>query len=155
MRLFLLPALLTAMCSGGDPESAIGIWKMNPARSTLSGGAQPSSFTVRIEPHVKGEVFTLDRTERDGRTTSSSSILYLDGTPRNFEDHECSGTQTSRRVDGHTVELLRKCGNREWTWLVRRTSAKVNELVLEVTGRDADGRRIEWRLVLEKQEVKQ
>jgi hypothetical protein len=155
MRVFLLPALLAVTGFGGGPEGAIGTWKMNPARSTLTGGAQPSSFVVRIEPHLKGEVFTLDRTEQDGRTTSSSTILYLDDKPRDFEDHECSGTQSSRRVDGQTVELLRKCGNGEWTRLVRRGSTKANELVLEITQQHVDGRRVAWRLVLEKQPAEQ
>jgi len=51
---------------------------MNAARSTLAGDIRPKSLTVRIEPHAKGEVFTLDRIEADGRSTSSSTILYLE-----------------------------------------------------------------------------
>jgi hypothetical protein len=52
---------------------------MNAARSTFAGGAPFKSLTVRIERHPKGEVFTLDRIETDGRTTNYSMILYLDG----------------------------------------------------------------------------
>lgn len=52
---------------------------MNAARSTFAGGSPFRSLTVRIERHPKGEVFTLYRIETDGRTTSSSTILYLDG----------------------------------------------------------------------------
>src|SRR5258706_15131338 len=82
MRIVSLLMLVSAACLA---ESAFGTWKMNPARSTFSGDTQPRSLTVRIEPHAKGEVFTLDRIEADGRTTSSSTILYFDGAPRAFQ----------------------------------------------------------------------
>ena len=134
MRFFLTPVLLAATCFG----QPFGTWR--------SG-----HLTVRVEPHPKGEVFTLDRTEPDGRITSSSTILYFDGRARDFQDFGCSGTQSSRRVDGTTVEILRECGMGEWTRFVRRSSAKPNELVLEITEQRADGRRFERRFILEKQ----
>jgi len=96
-------------------------------------------------------VFTLDRIDQDGRATSSSTILYFDGTPRDFQDFGCSGTQSSRRVDSQTVEILRHCANGGWTRFVRRLAAQPKELVLEITEHYADGRRSERRLVLVKQ----
>ena len=104
---------------------------------------------MRIEPHAKGEVFTLDRIEGDGRSTTSSTILYFDGKARDFQDPGCSGTQSSRRVDGQTVEILRKCAGGEWTRFVRRSAVQPKELVLEITEQHPDGRRFERRLVLE------
>src|SRR5262252_4710578 len=109
------------------------------------------SFTVRIEPHAKGEVFTLDRIEADGRTTTSSSILYLDDKERDYREPGCSGTQSSRRVDSQTVEILRKCASGEWTRFVRRSPVQAKELILDITEQRLDGRRFERRLVLEKQ----
>ena len=112
MRVLVAPALMAAPTCFPQP---FGIWTMNSERSTFSGGVQPKSFIVRIEPHPKGEVFTLDRTEPDGRTSSSGSMLYLDGTARTFHDFVCSGTPSSLRVDGITVEILRQCGAGAWT----------------------------------------
>ena len=109
MRAILLTLLLGAPSWTGD---ASGIWKVNPIRST---DPCPKSVTVRFEPHAKGEVFTLDSIDADGRTTTSSTILYLDSKPRDFQDLGCSGTQWSRRVDSRTVEILRKCASAEWT----------------------------------------
>jgi hypothetical protein len=140
--------LLTAPAWADD---AFGTWKVNPARSTIAPDTRPQSVTIRVESHAKGEVFTLDRIEADGRATTSSTILYLDGQPREFQDPECSGTQTSRRVDSQTVEILRSCAGGEWIRFVRRLSAQPNELVLEVTEQHAWGHRIESRLVLKKQ----
>ena len=150
MRIVPLLMLIGGACcaapsSAGD---AFGIWKVN-----LIGSTNPylKSLTVRFEPHAKGEVFTLDRIDGDGRTTTSSTILYFDGKPRDFQDFGCSGTQSSRRVDSRTVEILRQCESGEWTRFVRRMSGQPSELVLEITERQSDGRRFERRLVLARQ----
>ena len=148
MRVFLASAVTAAICFA----QPFGTWRMNPARSTFLGGTQPKSLTVRIEPHPKGEVFTLDRVEPDGRTTSSSSILYLDGTPRRIDDFTCSGIQTSRRTESGSVEILRLCASGGWIQFVRRPTAKPNVLVLEITEQRAENSlRLERRLILEKQ----
>ena len=82
---------------------------------------------------------------------SGMAILYLDGEPRRFEDFGCSGIQLSRRADERTVEIVRTCTGGGWMRLLRRASAKWNELVLEITEQSADGRRFDRRLTLEKQ----
>jgi len=96
-------------------------------------------------------VFTLERTETDGRTISYSTVLYFDGEPRRFEDFGCSGIQSSRRANERTVEIVRMCASGAWMRLLRRASAKANELVLEITEQSADGHRSDRRLTLEKQ----
>ena len=139
--------MLIATCRAQGP---FGAWKMNPVRSTLAGDAHLKTLTVRFEEHAKGEVFTLERIDEGGRTTTASTILYLDGKLRDFEDLGCSGTQSSRRVDTRTVEILRKCASGEWTRFVRRLSAQPKELILDIIEQRSDGRRVERRLVLEK-----
>ena len=124
---------------------------MNPARSTFSGDPHPKSLTVRFEPHAKGEVFTLEEIDGDGRAFTSSTILNFDSQPHHFEDHSCSGAQSSRRVDNRTVEILRTCASGESTRLVRRLTARPKELVLEITKRLPGGRGVERHLILEKQ----
>src|SRR5580704_6808315 len=104
MRLALLLMLLAATSWAGE---AFGVWKLNPARSTLAGNQM--SVTLRIEPHARGEVFTLDTVAADGRASTFSTILYFDGKPREFQDGACTGTQSSRRLDAWTVEILREC----------------------------------------------
>jgi len=147
MRAALLLMPLGADCCAG---AAYGTWVVNAARSTFAGDTQPKSFSIRIEPHTKGEVCTLDRVEADGRAVSSSTVLYLDGRKREFRNGECSGTQSSRRIDGQTIEILRNCGAGVWTRFVRRTASK-NDLVLEISEQRADGHRFDRRLVFEKQ----
>jgi len=143
--LFLLMGAI-ALAARSLPEDGLGNWKVNPVRST---NPYPGSFVLRIEPHPKGELFTLDRVDGQGRNTTSSTVLYLDGKPRDLDLPGCGGTQSSRRLDSRTVEILRNCGSGESTRFVeRRTQPK--ELVLEITEQRPDGSRLERRLVLEK-----
>jgi hypothetical protein len=147
MRTALLFMPIVAVCWAG---AAYGTWNLNFARSTFAGGAQLRSFTIRIDPHAKGEVFILDRVEADGRAISASTILYLDGTERDFSDNECSGTQSSRRIDSQSIEIRRNCGAGAWIRFVRRTASR-DQLVLDISEQRADGRRFDRRLVFEKQ----
>jgi hypothetical protein len=140
--------ILFAESSGS--ETVFGTWKMNAAKSAPGEDTRPRSLTVRIEPHASGEAFTMERVEADGRVTSYSTILYLDGEPRRFQDFACSGIQAARRVDGRTIEVLRMCASGSWLRWVWRSVVQEKRLVLEVTEQSSDGRRIERRLVLEK-----
>ncbi len=121
---------------------------LNPARSTCAGNEK--SVTLRIEPHTRGEVFTLDTLATDGRASTFSTILYLDGKAREFQDSSCSGTQLSRRLDSRTVEILRECASGSQIRMVRR-SVPPRKLILEITEQQMDGRRSERRLFMEKQ----
>jgi hypothetical protein len=134
----------------GWNDEAFGIWRMNSAKSVFGGDVRPRSLTVRIDPHAAGETLTFDRVEADGRLTSYSTILYLDGEPRQFQNFLCSGIQSSRRVDSRTVEVLRMCASGAWLRWVRRSVVQSKELILEVTEQTFDGRRFDRRLVLER-----
>ena len=142
----LLIAFDAAFCGA----SMLGTWKMDSTRSSFFGATPPKSLTVRIEPHVRGQVFTLDRIEADGRSISSSSILYLDSTPRDLQDFGCSGTQSSRRLDDQTIEIRRVCTSIDWTWFLRQSAQNSKELTVEVIGKSRSGPSFEWRLVLKK-----
>jgi len=143
-------ALLVLLIGAARTQTPVGTWKLNPARSTFSGQTQPKTLVLRVEPHPKGEVVTVDRTGDSGQSTSSSTILYLDGAVRDFQGTECSGSQTSRRLDSQTVEIVRQCGGGDWERLVQRLTRLGKELVVEIT-RQRSGRRSEERLLLEKQ----
>ena len=140
--------LLSVACYGA--ESRFGTWELKASRSTFVGETQPKILTVRIEPHAKGEVFTVDRADANGQSTSSSTLLYFDGASREFQDAGCSGTQSSRRVDRFTIEILRQCGGGGWVKLVGRLAPHGVELILEITEQRAGNQRLEQRLVLEK-----
>ena len=145
--MFFRAAVLFAAACYGQP---FGSWKLNAARSTFAGDIRPKSLTLRLEARAKGEVFTFERTGVTGQTTVSSVVLYFDGVARDFQEGECTGTQSSRRIDSETIEILRNCGGSASTRLVQRTAPK-DELILEISEQRADGRRFDRRLVFEKQ----
>lgn len=150
MRIVPLLMLIGATCCSTSIRASefFGIWKANLVRSTnpYAGG-----LVIRFEPHIRGEVFTVGRTDGAGRSTTSSTILYLDGKERGFHDIGCSGTQSSRQLDSRTVEILRICASGARTRFVRRLSTGSRELVLEITEQQPDGQRLERRLVLDRQ----
>jgi hypothetical protein len=144
MRTIPLLLLVGAASWAGE---AFGVWKLNPARSTFVENQK--RLTIRIEPHTRGEVFTLDTIAADGRASTVSTILYFDGKARDFQETTCSGTQLSRRIGGLTVEILRECANGD-TQLIRRSAIEPGVLILEIIEQYRDGRRSERRLVMEK-----
>jgi hypothetical protein len=96
-------------------------------------------------------VFTLDRTETNGRSTTSSILLYFDGRMRAFNEAGCSGTQSSRRLDSGIVEILHDCAGGPSTRIIVRSGERPDQLVEEITDQYPDGRHYERRLVLERQ----
>jgi hypothetical protein len=148
MRMILLVTIWSAVCSAG---SMLGTWRMDRARSRFDGVDHPLILTVRLEPHAKGRVFTLDRLEADGRSTSFSSVLYLDGTSHDFQDFACSGTQSSRWWDGRTIEIRRVCSNVESVWRVRESEENSKDLTIEITEKSRGGSTLGWRVVLKRQ----
>lgn len=58
---------------------ALGLWKVNPARSSVR---YSDIETVGFRRHAKGEVFTLYRFDGKGRATTLSTILYFDSRAR-------------------------------------------------------------------------
>ena len=143
--MLLLSTLVALPVRAAD---SFGVWITN---TSLSKNPYNRTVSFRFEPHAKGEVFTLDQVDRDGRSTTSSTILYLDGKEREFAGFGCSGMQSSRRLDTQTVEILRTCRSGESTRILRRLSSDTKELILEITEKRTEFRRLERRLVLEKQ----
>lgn len=94
-------------CDGQLRRAGLGTWRVNTNRSKFAGGGAPRNLTVRIDPHSNGAVFTLERVEKDGRATTSSTMLYFDNMPRDFQDFDCAGAQSSRRLDVRTIEIRR------------------------------------------------
>ena len=142
VRIALLGFYWVSLSSASD---AVGIWRVNPARSTVR---YSNIAAIGFQPHAKGEVFTLYRFD-DSRATTSTTILYFDGRDRDLEDFGCRGTQSSWRLDEGTVEIARNCTGGQRIRLIRRLSPRHNELILEVT-EETKGDRMDRRMVLER-----
>jgi hypothetical protein len=69
----VLPLMLLGTLATAGAEGIFGTWRVNLTRST---GPDSDLVKVRLEPHGKGEVFTVERVHADGRATTSSTILF-------------------------------------------------------------------------------
>ena len=137
-------------------QQAFGTWKVNPTRSTFGTNPHDKEIILRIEQRAKGEVVTLDRILPNGVAATTSIVLFMDGQPRAFRGEQCSGTQSSNRLDDRTVEARFQCQNGRSVRMVRRTSPGTRDLVLEITEEITDpparSRRVKSLLVFEKQQ---
>jgi hypothetical protein len=146
MRIVLGLVLVRITCCAAPDRAAdaIGIWNVSQMRSM---NPYPHSLTVRFQTHAKGEVFALDRT--DARwITASRTFLYFDGEARDYRGGTCSGTQSSRRVDRQTIEILQRCATDESTRFVRRASGWSRELILDISEEHPDGHVLRRHLIL-------
>src|SRR5580658_36985 len=145
MQAAALIFLFSASAGAGAP---LGIWIMNAARSTLAAHPRPKRLTIRIESRAKGEVFSLDRIEPGGRTTTPAPPSIWTASHAVPKTAGVRKPNRRRRVDSQTVETLRTCGP-GWIRFVR-LSSQPNELVLELTEHQTGGFRFERHLVLER-----
>jgi hypothetical protein len=146
MRAVRFFMLLAAGAASG--QEATGTWTMSPSRSRFGGEPAPRVYTVRFDSHAKGEVFTLTVVPRTGPATTWSIILFLDGKER--EVGSCPGTQSSRRLDQRTIEIVYACPDSR-TRFVRRVPPRSNVLILDITEKRSDGRQFDRHLILERQ----
>jgi hypothetical protein len=111
MRIALLPALLiAASCTipkgTGD---ALGVWRVNQDGST---GPHLDIVAVRFERHTKGAIFTLDRVDRDGRTTIEILRKCANGELIRFvrqstgQPKELALAITDQKQDGHYGSVI-------------------------------------------------
>jgi hypothetical protein len=139
-RLFRLLSLLILGAVRSWPQEAFGTWKGLDRRG--------KAVVLRIEPHARGEVVTVDRILPSGTAATTSLILSLNGEPREFRGERCAGTQTSKRLDDRTIEIRFQCQDGRTVHIVRRVSRK---LVVEFSDQPHGSRPVAWRLIFEKQ----
>src|SRR5262245_42327677 len=148
MKTIPLLLLFSASCWA---QSASGVWNIDPTRSKFTGQPHLRILAVRFDSHPKGEVFTLDTVDGNGRAATNSVILYFDGKSRDFQDTSCTGTQSSRRLDNRTVEIVFNSGKGQPARFIRGPQAEPNELILDITARPPGTRAVEQHLILKRQ----
>lgn len=140
-------ALLTLLAATSWAGEAFGVWKLNSARSTLAGNQK--SVTLRTTHTRRGVQLGQGCRGSTRVDVQHDPVLRRQG--RDFQDSTCAGTQSSRRADGGTVEILRQCAIGAQARFIRRLTTQPGVPILDITEQHPDGRRSERRLVMEKQ----
>jgi hypothetical protein len=115
--------LLTSLCCFAADNAFSGIWKLDRAKSTASANYfPPADLTISIEMTTDGIKTTEDYTAlTGGEKRHRVRTLKFDGKDYPFDGGtRPSSTDSAKRVDGRTIDFLRKSegkpvGESRWT----------------------------------------
>ncbi|MDX2149628.1 MAG: hypothetical protein SFV54_02760 [Bryobacteraceae bacterium] len=151
MRQLVGIALLGACCLfAADPHN--GVWKANIAKSKYNPGPAPKSVTHTVSLDGDWTVLKIDRTGADGKSSTTTNRLKLDGKEYPYKNAE--------NTPGLTISGTRKGNVQETTY---RREGKVTLTIKTVvspdgktrtatqTGTALDGKPLNNTVVLEKQ----
>jgi hypothetical protein len=146
-------ALLSTLLLGTTAfaaDAVDGTWKLNVAKSKISGMAPKSATRVYTEG---ADGLTLDQkvVGADGKEMSMHATLTYDG-----KDHPISGnpdaeTVASKAIDAHTSDFTLKKGGKVVGSVHRVVSADGKTLTVHNTGTHADGKTYDDTLIFDKQ----
>jgi hypothetical protein len=123
------------------PQSVLGTWKMNVAKSTYSPGPAPRSTTSHWEVvpggGAKGVVETVDAA---GRSFHYELVTMFDGKEAEYKGASAPTTRAYSRIDDRTYQYVERV-NGKITTTNRVTMAADGRTRTQVTtGTGADGR---------------
>jgi hypothetical protein len=125
--------------AAGAPESVVGTWALNLAKSKFTPGPAPKSQTRTYAATADGIDLAVTGVAADGKTISQSSTFKYDG-----KDYAITGaadydTLTLKQVDKLTVESTQKKAGKAVGKTVRTVSQDGKVLTLSSKGTDAKG----------------
>ena len=138
--LFAVPIGLLAQ----QPEAAIGVWKLNLARSEYDPGPPPKSETRTWEDRGGGAVvFTVEGISAQGIPTFNSYTFKNDGKdyPMPGSSPERKNSVSLKQIDPYTVHFTNKINGKANNDCTRTVSKDRNTLTLRCTGTNVQGRR--------------
>jgi hypothetical protein len=146
-------ALLSTLLLGTTAfaaDAVDGTWKLNVAKSKISGMAPKSATRVYTEG-ADGLALDQKVVGADGKEMSMHATLTYDG-----KDHPISGnpdaeTVASKAIDAHTSDFTLKKGGKVVGSVHRVVSADGKTLTVHNTGTHADGKTYDDTLIFDKQ----
>jgi hypothetical protein len=105
----LVPVLFVPMLLTGASDPFVGVWKLNPDRSTPEKAAPPPPRGVTMVYTREGDVVTVAATVPlpDGTERKIVHTETYDGRPHDRYEGKPNGeTLTHRRIDERTVETV-------------------------------------------------
>ncbi len=134
------------------PQSALGTWKMNVAKSTYNPGPGPTSVTARYEAVPGGGLkVTGDVVDAVGKSTHNEIVSMFDGMEAEFTGTAAPTTRAYSRVDDHTIQWVTRV-NGTVTTTTRATMSADNKTATHVTtGTGANGKPVNNTTVWDRQ----
>ena len=132
-------------------DSAVGTWKLNPAKSRYSPGPAPKTNLITIVAVDNGIKLSGQGTDAEGKPTSINYTVTYDGKDKPVTGSPDYDSTSGKRVDANTTELTRKKEGKTVQTAVRKVSADGKTMTITTTGKDAHGKTVHNVAVFEKQ----
>ena len=137
--------------SAQTPDAAIGTWKLNVAKSKYDPGPAPKTQTLTYEAAGQSVRITSQTSDARGQQTLIQYTASYDGRDYPVFGGEDFDTTALRRIDGFTVEGIRKRGGRVVQTFARVVSADRKVLTITTKGTNASGQQVNNVVVYERQ----
>ena len=140
--------LAVAVSFAGNPN--IGKWKLNEAKSKIPAMA-PKNNLVVYEAVGDSLKVTVDGTDAMGKPAHNEWTGKFDGKDYPLMGDPNADTRSYKSVDEHTTELTNKKGGKVTQTGRIVVSADGKTRTLSISGTDADGKKVEYVAVYDKQ----
>ncbi|MFN2446628.1 MAG: hypothetical protein ABR606_13715 [Vicinamibacterales bacterium] len=146
--------VLTAMLGGAGlaqaPDSGIGTWKLNVAKSKYSPGPTPKSGSVTFSTAGQGVKAVVDVLGTEGAKVHWEYTANFDGKPYPVTGNPDGDMVVAKRVSANTIETSYTLKGKPTTVNTRVVSADGKTLTVTTTGTNAQGQKVNNVQVFEK-----
>ena len=142
-------ALVGVVIAQSDP--AVGVWKLNTAKSHYDPGPTPKSNTITITA-VSNGIHVMAKGENGaGQPTGVDYTTTYDGKDSPVKGAAAYDTVSTKKVDATTTETTRKKDGKQVQTATRKVSADGKTMTVTTRGKDEKGRTLNTVAVYDKQ----
>lgn len=133
------------------PDSLVGTWKANLAKSTFTG-APPKSQVSKWEALPDGQLKNVnDSVDAKGQSAHSEIIVKFNGTDLPLKGASTPTTRAYKRIDARTFEYVQKVNGKVTSTSRSVMSPDGKTRTFTTTGTNAQGQPFKTVLIWEKQ----
>jgi len=144
----LLSFFGAAYCFADDPQ--MGTWKLNEAKSKFATGATKNN-TVVYETAGDNVKITADGTDKDGKSTHNEWTGNFDGKDYPVAGDPNSDMRSYKKIDDRTLKMTVKKDGKVTASGRIVVSADGKSRTVTTSGTDAEGKRVQNKVVYDKQ----
>jgi hypothetical protein len=156
MQVLLIGAVVafiggTVAVAADMPESAVGTWTLNLAKSKFNPGPAPKSQTRTYAQSAEGVTFSIKGVAADGSPMSQQSTFKYDGKDYSITGNNNYDMLSLTRIDANTIKSTMKKDGKAVGTTTRQVSADGKVLTVTTKGTDAKGGKFEDVAVYDRQ----
>ena len=130
-----MKSLLVAAALAAAQGPELGVWQMNPARSSFEPGPAPQRMTATYESIGVGVRSRIEGIDAKGKPFVITYTAYMDGKEWPLTGSAIANTVSHRRIDAATVERIDRMDGRRVQVVMRVLSPDGREAMVIEKGR--------------------